>query len=119
VKRPAWLAFAVATVLAAVGAYPVCDLLFRCGCSWFSEAHCNIHQSAGAHCPWCAHRWPFPLVVASWLGATAIALRLSRRAIARHPLAALPIALAGLAAGMLASGALTVALTGYPHLLWW
>src|SRR6185503_11574595 len=52
-------------LLAAVAAYsasvlmpPVCNLLFKCGCSWLwttAAAHCNIHNSALPHCPWCSH----------------------------------------------------------------
>lgn len=33
-----------------------CDLLFRCGCEalWAGAAqHCNIHNAAPPHCPWC------------------------------------------------------------------
>ncbi len=36
----------------------VCDLLYDCGCTWAwagGVAPCNIHQSEGPHCPWCAH----------------------------------------------------------------
>ena len=33
-----------------------CDLFFQCGCeAWWNAAaaHCNIHNAAGPHCPWC------------------------------------------------------------------
>ena len=33
-----------------------CDLLFDCGCRalWAGQAaHCNIHNPAPPHCPWC------------------------------------------------------------------
>ena len=33
-----------------------CDLLYRCGCEalWAGAAqHCNIHNAAPPHCPWC------------------------------------------------------------------
>jgi len=46
--------------LAAAALYPFCGLAFRCGCvamGMGGAAHCNIHASAGAHCPWCEHAW--------------------------------------------------------------
>ena len=49
---------AVAIVSASVLMPPVCDLLFKCGCSWLwttAAAHCNVHNAAPPHCPWCSH----------------------------------------------------------------
>ena len=49
---------AVAVVSASVLMPPVCNLLFKCGCSWLwttAAAHCNVHNSAPPHCPWCSH----------------------------------------------------------------
>ena len=49
---------AVALVSASVLMPPVCNLLFKCGCSWLwttAAAHCNIHNAAPPHCPWCSH----------------------------------------------------------------
>ena len=55
-----------------------CDLLFRCGCEalWAGAAeHCNIHNAAPPHCPWCADggnlgRLSFWAVVVSQCGLT-------------------------------------------------
>ena len=49
---------ALAVVSASILMPPVCNLLFKCGCSWLwttSAAHCNVHNSAPPHCPWCSH----------------------------------------------------------------
>lgn len=49
---------ALAVVSASVSMPPVCDLLFKCGCSWLwttAAAHCNVHNTAPPHCPWCSH----------------------------------------------------------------
>lgn len=38
---------------------PVCDALFRCGCTWNWDggwAACNVHNAEGPHCPWCEAR---------------------------------------------------------------
>jgi len=35
----------------------VCNLSYQCGCThlWAgADAHCNIHNPAGKHCPWCS-----------------------------------------------------------------
>ena len=43
------LLVAVAVVSASVLMPPVCNLLFKCGCSWLwttAAAHCNIHNAA-------------------------------------------------------------------------
>lgn len=53
---PAFALFA----LAGVALYPFCGFLFRCGCMAMGmggAAHCNVHASAGPHCPWCEHAW--------------------------------------------------------------
>src|SRR5262245_5504684 len=37
---------------------PLCDVLHRCGCRGAflgGRTHCNVHQSSGPRCPWCAH----------------------------------------------------------------
>jgi hypothetical protein len=109
VDRRKNLAFAVVALLAAASAHPICNLLFRCGCGWFTAAACNVHHATGPHCPWCTTRWAFPVVIASWLAGAAIAMRI--------------FGLKGLVIGMviavLGSGAITVAVSGYPRFLWW
>lgn len=35
---------------------PLCDLAFRCGCTWFfagGSDRCNIHKESPPHCPLC------------------------------------------------------------------
>ena len=35
-----------------------CAMLFQCGCQSFwagADAHCNIKNHVGPHCPWCTH----------------------------------------------------------------
>ena len=49
---------AIAIVSASVLMPPVCNLLFKCGCSWLwttAAAHCNVHNALPPHCPWCSH----------------------------------------------------------------
>lgn len=39
----------------------LCNFVFHCGCQslWAGAAeHCNIHNSAGRHCPVCSHGAP-------------------------------------------------------------
>jgi len=45
-----------AVTLAAATFHPLCDLVFRCGCTWFfagAADHCNIHDPAPPNCPPC------------------------------------------------------------------
>ena len=50
-----------------------CDLLYRCGCEalWAGAAmHCNIHNAAPPHCPWCSGEgalgnWSFGAIIAA------------------------------------------------------
>ena len=110
-------ALAVVAVVAAAIAHPVCNLFFRCGCDLFGPAHCNIHQAAGPHCPWCTHPWAFPLVGAGWMGAAMLGAALGRRAFGRRAASTIACAFVGLFVGMLASGAATILVSGYPHFL--
>ena len=48
------VAFAVTSVLF----INFCNLAYGCGCHslWDgADAHCNIHNKYGKHCPWCSH----------------------------------------------------------------
>jgi hypothetical protein len=43
-------------ILLSVFLLPMCGLIFQCGCSnlWSGrDLHCNIHDPAPPHCPWC------------------------------------------------------------------
>jgi hypothetical protein len=110
--------------LAAVGlvaiavAHPLCNLFFRCGCGWLGPAHCNIHLAAGPHCPWCVGTWRFVAVGSTW----ALGAWLGCRLALRRWTGAAPAFFGGLAGVLIfavISGAVTVALTGYPHFIFW
>jgi len=47
-----------ASTLTAVFIINLCAIVFQCGCAslWNgAAAHCNIHMTAGRHCPWCTN----------------------------------------------------------------
>lgn len=49
--------FVTAAALTSVFYINVCHLVFRCGCDFLwaaADAHCNIHNSTGKHCPFCS-----------------------------------------------------------------
>jgi hypothetical protein len=55
--------------LAAAGltAYPLCNAVFDCGCTWpllGTDAHCDIHRAGPPDCPVCAR----PLVGSAFFG---------------------------------------------------
>lgn len=107
IERYAMVAVAL---VAAATAHPICNLLFRCGCGWFSSAHCNVHALAPPHCPWCTALWRFPLAVALWLVFAYGAIALARRRFGRRALSTLAAGLLGLALGAFVSGAITIAI---------
>jgi hypothetical protein len=46
----------VALALASATAYPLCDLVFDCGCTWpllGADAHCDVHRAGPPDCPVC------------------------------------------------------------------
>lgn len=90
--------------------------MFRCGCGWFSTAHCNIHAAMGPRCPWCAHPWTFVVSGALWLAGAAAGVLLARRVSSRWP-AALAAALVGFAVALVGSAWLTKLVTGYERFL--
>jgi len=52
------LALGAVFTISSVFFIDVCDLVFDCGCRsvWAgASTACNIHHTAGPHCPWCAH----------------------------------------------------------------
>jgi hypothetical protein len=53
-----WLLFLLPPAVSVLFIINLCGLIYSCGCqSWWSgaAAHCNIHNLAGRHCPWCSH----------------------------------------------------------------
>src|SRR5947209_7550380 len=56
-RRTFLIAFTLLAVASIAAALPMCGLMFRCGCTVTAgERHCNIHNAAGPHCPWCEGR---------------------------------------------------------------
>ena len=111
---------AVAVVSASVLMPPVCNLVFKCGCSWLwttAAAHCNIHNAAPPHCPWCNHGalgyyLPYAGFIAGQLLVGALALRFTGHLV----LAVLMTVVAILAVGYL-MGLVTLRFVHYPHLI--
>ena len=111
---------AVAVVSASVLMPPVCNLVFKCGCSWLwttAAAHCNIHNAAPPHCPWCNHGalgyyLPYAGFIAGQLLVGALALRFTGHLV----LAALMTVVSILPVGYL-MGLVTFRLVHYPYLI--
>ena len=111
---------AVAVVSASVLMPPVCNLLFKCGCSWLwttAAVHCNIHNAAPPHCPWCSHGAlgyyvPYVGFIVGQFLVGALALRFTGQLV----LAVLMTVVAILPIGYL-MGQVTVRLVHYPHLI--
>ncbi|HUG54861.1 MAG TPA: hypothetical protein VMR21_14725 [Vicinamibacteria bacterium] len=75
-----------AAVAVALTAHPVCDLLFRCGCTWVwagAAAHCNIHNPHPPYCPVCTDTRAGALfaagLFATWCALVAVAMRAALR----------------------------------------
>lgn len=115
VARARWSPLAVVALIAVAAAHPICNLVFRCGCGWFSTAHCNLHASTGPRCPWCVVPWTFVASGALWIIGAAAGLLVARRLSSRW-LVAMAAALVGFAVAVVVSAALTAWLTGYPRL---
>lgn len=106
-------------LLVSILAYmPFCALVHRCGCSWpwaGADAHCNVHQASGPHCPWCEHQ---ALGAAAGLGIlggqSLVFARLRRRGLSPG------VSALGAAASFIVIAPLTASLlwipTDYPHL---
>ena len=115
-----FLLAAVAVVSASVLMPPVCHLLFKCGCSWLwttAAAHCNIHNAAPPHCPWCSHGaigyyLPYAGFILGQFLAGALALRLTGHMV----LSVLMTVAAILPVGYL-MGLVTLRLVHYPYLI--
>jgi hypothetical protein len=49
--------FLVAATATSLFFINLCGTIFQCGCQslWAgADQHCNVHQPAGKHCPWCS-----------------------------------------------------------------
>ena len=111
---------AVAVVSASVLMPPVCNLVFKCGCSWLwttAAAHCNIHNAAPPHCPWCSHGasgyyLPYAGFILGQFLVGAFVLRVT----GHLALAVLMTVAAILPVGYL-MGLVTIRLVHYPHLI--
>ena len=111
---------AVAAVSASVLMPPVCNLVFKCGCSWLwttAAAHCNIHNAAPPHCPWCSHGalgyyLPYAGFIVGQLLVGALALRFTGHLV----LAVLMTVAAVLPVGYL-MGLVTLRFVHYPYLI--
>src|SRR5215813_14134376 len=110
----------VAVVSASVLMPPVCNLIFKCGCSWLwtsAAAHCNVHNLLPPHCPWCSHGalgyyLPYAGFIVGQFGAGVLMFRLTGKlvlAVVITVAAVLPVAYL--------MGLVTVRLVDYPHLI--
>ena len=109
-----------AVVSASVFMPPVCNLLFKCGCSWLwttAAAHCNIHNAEPPHCPWCSHgALGYYLPYAGFIVGQFLVGVLVLRATGHLVLAALITVAAILPVGYL-MGLVTLRLVHYPYLI--
>jgi len=115
-----WLVVATVWAVSMSLAYNLCDLLFRCGCTWAwsgAAEHCNVHSAAGPRCPWCTHRaGAFLAAVVPMLGVEAAVILAPGRYGMWARIAAAAVAFT--VVGVLA--ALGFALVNcYPHFLLW
>jgi hypothetical protein len=87
-----------------------CNLVFQCGCQslWAgADAHCNIHNASGHHCPWCLQNpmWGYGAMMASqlaisfWPATVSWGVRLSAALVAFPVLGGLAALLYGYATG--------------------
>jgi hypothetical protein len=106
-------------MVAVVLLYPLCAVVFRCGCEtpWAAAAqNCNVHRPSGPHCPWCEN---------GALGTAGLVLILALQAVAyaytwrrfRSGLAAFFAGLVALPAAAVLAAGVTWLLTDYPHFL--
>ena len=113
---------ALAIVAASVLMPPVCNLLFRCGCSWIwttAAAHCNVHNSSPPHCPWCSHgALGYYLPYAGFIVGQFVVGGFVFRFTGQMVLALLTTVAAILPVGYLMA-TVTLRLVHYPHFLFW
>jgi len=111
---------AAAVVSASVLMPPVCNLVFKCGCSWLwttAAAHCNIHNAAPPHCPWCNHGalgyyLPYAGFIAGQLLVGAFALRFTG-----HLVLAFLMTVVAVLPVVYLMGLVTLRFVHYPHLI--
>jgi hypothetical protein len=108
-----WALAAVALVAVAV-AHPLCNLFFSCGCGFWGPAHCNIHQSMGPHCPWCARSWTMLCSALFWAAGAWLGARMLRK---QGAVGVFGGGVIGFLIGAVISGYLTKVVTGYPTFL--
>jgi hypothetical protein len=56
-SRVPWAIFLAAATVTSLGFLNFCATIYQCGCQslWTTrDQHCNIHASAGRHCPFCS-----------------------------------------------------------------
>jgi hypothetical protein len=115
-KKLALLA-ALAIVSASVLMPPMCNLLFKCGCSWLwttAAANCNVHNASPPHCPWCSHgATGYYLPYVGFIAGQFLAGALVFRFTGQFLLAALSVVAAMLPVGYL-MGVVTLQLVNYP-----
>ena len=109
----------IVLLVTSVFLYPLCNVVFRCGCEtmWGSAAaHCNVHAKHGAHCPWCDHpglgTLGFLLTLVAQGGVFALVRRSKRSVLAATVMAVVVLPLAV----VLSAGVCWLA-TDYPHFI--
>jgi len=110
-------AFATVVLASGLMAYPLCHVLYRCGCAapWSGgDSACNVHGPSGPRCPWCEHRALGAAAFGGIVVAQGAVFELARRRGAGLVLAAVVSASSFAAAGPLV-GALSWSVTDYPH----
>jgi sugar/nucleoside kinase (ribokinase family) len=103
-----WLIFLCSAMLSAAFIINLCNLVYQCGCrSWWAgaETHCNIHQHAVPHCPFCVNTTGAGIVFTCILAAQFLASRWRGSVWAASSLAIVAFPVVG-ATGMLVLGLL-------------
>jgi len=52
-RRTFWISQTLTWAIVAITGLPLCDQMFRCGCTLMSRQHCSMHHADGPRCPWC------------------------------------------------------------------
>jgi hypothetical protein len=109
----------VVLLSASVFLYPLCHVVFRCGCGavWGAAAtHCNVHAPHGAHCPWCDQPGLGTVGFLLTLAGQGTVFALVRRR-KGSVLAATVVAVAALPLAVVSSAGVCWLATDYPHFL--